>query len=108
MHVMQLVHGLELLLLLFLLHCPQQMLEHTAGVFVAHVLSMDAQFLYRVGVEVAGVAAQLDGGVGCVRKFVFVAWTALFDVIDKVQLLDVFVSFAVQLEVGLEIGFVVA
>lgn len=84
------------------------MLEHTSGVFVSHALGVNSQFLYGICIEITSVAAQLDGCVGGISEFMFVAWSTFFNVVDEIQLLDVFVSFTVQLEVGLQIRLVVA
>jgi len=62
-----------------------------------------------VGLELARVAAQVDWvDAGQEPELPLVLRSALLDVVDMAEALKMLVSFAVELEVGLQIGAVVA
>lgn len=90
-----------------LLLLPPQVGEDGGGDLVALVGRVDLQLVDAVGVEITRVAPQLHG-VGHVHEveLPLVLGSALHDVVDKLQLLQVFVCLAVELEVGFEISFV--
>ena len=84
-----------------------QVAEDGCGHLMALVGRVDLQLVNAVRVEITGVTAQLNR-VGDVHEvqLPLVGGAALHDVIDKLQLLQMFVRLAVQLEVCLEISFV--
>ena len=60
-----------------------------------------------VGVEVAGVTAQLHRVRHVhVAQLPLIGGAALHDVVDELELLEMLVGLAVELEVGLEVGLV--
>ena len=70
-------------------------------------VDMGLQLVQGVGVEVAGVAPDLGGvGAGQHPQLPLVAGSALPDVVEERQPGQVLVCLAVELEVGLQIGFV--
>jgi len=70
---------------------------------------MDLDLVRTVGLKVAGIAAEVNWiDAGDEPELPLVFRTSFFDVIDVTQPLQVLVCFAMQLEVGFEIGSVVA
>ena len=63
--------------------------------------------MWTVAVKLARVASQLDWiDAGDEPKLPFIGRSSLLDVVDMAQTLEMFVGFAVELKVGLEIGLV--
>lgn len=82
---------------------PEQHVED----LVPLVGGVQLQLVYAVGVVLAQVAPHVHWvGVGEELELPLVTMAALQDVVDVLQLLEVLVRLAVQLEVGLEIGLV--
>ena len=83
------------------------MVKNGGGHLVSLVGRVDLQLVYAVRVKVARVAPQLHR-VRHVHKveLPLVGGAALHDVVDELQLLQVLVRLAVQLEVGLQVGLV--
>ena len=96
----------EILRLVAALFGPE-MIEDGRGHLVALVGRVDLELVDAVSVEITGIAPELNR-VGDVHEvqFPLVGRAALHDVVHQLQLLQMFVGLAVELEVGLEIGFV--
>lgn len=76
---------------------------------MARIDSMQSQLLQTIGVVVTGVTLQVHWiAYGHTFQTPLIAFAPFFDVGHKLVLLHVFVCFAVQLEVGLELSGVVA
>ena len=91
-----------------LLH-SQQVIEQDGRDLVLLVGHVDLHLVGAVGLELAGVAAEVDRIDARQKpKLPLVFGTSLFDVVDVTQPLKVLVGLAVQLEVGLQVGAVVA
>ena len=84
-----------------------EMIEDGRRDLVALVGGVDLELVDAVCVEITAIAAELNR-VGDVHEvqFPLVSRPSLHDVIHQLQLLQMFVRLAVQLEVGFEIGFV--
>ena len=67
------------------------------------------ELVQTVGVVVTGIAPQLNR-IGDIQELQLplIGWPAFLDVIDVVQALEVLVCLAVELKVGLQVGFVTA
>ena len=86
-----------------------QVAEQMGGDIVGLHVSVSLQLVQRVGVVVAGVAPHLGRvGAGKHVQLPLVGRTPLPDVVEERKPCQVFVRFAVQLEVGLQVGLVCA
>lgn len=73
---------------------------------VGHV---DLHLVRAVGLELTSVAAEVDRiDAGQKSKLPFILGPTFFDVVDVAQTLEVLVGLAMELEVGLQVGSVVA
>ena len=97
----------EILRLVVLAFLVPQVVEDGGRDLVALVGAVDLELVDAVRVEITGITAELNR-VGDVHEveLPLVGGTTLHDVIDKLQLLEMFVRLAVELEVSLEISFV--
>ena len=83
--------------------------EEEGGDLVLLIGNVDLQLVRTVGVEVAGVAPQLDRvEAGEVPQLPLVGRAPFLDVVHMAQSLQVLVRLAVELEVGFQVGLVVA
>ena len=88
---------------------PLEVTEQDGRDLVLLVGHVDLNLVRTVGLEVAGVAPEVDRiHARDESELPLVFRTSLVDVVDVTEPLQVLVCFAVQLEVGFEIGAVVA
>ena len=81
--------------------------EENGGNFVTLVGYMKLHLVHAVGVIVASIAPQLNW-IGDIQelKLPLIGRAPFFDMVHVIQALEMFVGFAVELKVGLEIGLV--
>ena len=84
-------------------------IEENSGDLVLLVGHVDLDFMRAVGLELARVAAEIDGvDAGQESQLPLILRASLFDVVDVAKTLQVFVRFAMKLKVSLQVGAVVA